>query len=101
VTRSIEPSEETVLVLASLLGIPTHGRALLSDVDEHTGKRLGPRTLYGIVAPLEGPGYVCRLEIGDRGRSPYRTISAGKRAYEEGLQHLQRYGRALRALSAS
>jgi DNA-binding PadR family transcriptional regulator len=99
VTRSIEPSEETVLVLASLLGIPTHGRALLSDVDKHTGKRLGPGTLYGIVAPLEGPGYVCRL--GDRGRSPYRTISAGKRAYEERLQHLQRYGRALRALSAS
>jgi DNA-binding PadR family transcriptional regulator len=101
VTRSVELSEEAALVLASLVGGPKHGYALITDVDEHTGKRLGPGTLYGIVARREGAGYIRPLEIGNRGRRPYRITPAGKRAYEERLQHLQHYGRALRALAAS
>jgi DNA-binding PadR family transcriptional regulator len=101
VTRTIELSEEAMLVLASLVGGPKHGYALITDVEEHAGKRLGPGTLYGIVARLEGAGYIRPLEVGDRGRRPYRITSAGRRAYEERLQHLQRYGRALRALAAS
>ena len=99
--RTIELSEEAVLVLASLIGGPKHGYALIADVEEHTGKRLGPGTLYGIVARLEGAEYIRPLEVEDRGRRPYRITPAGRRAYEARLEHLQRYGKALRALATS
>jgi DNA-binding PadR family transcriptional regulator len=101
VSRSIELSEEAVLVLASLMAGPKHGYALITDVEEHAGKRLGPGTLYGIVGRLEAAGYIRPLEVEDRGRRPYRITATGKRAFEERLLHLQRYGKALRTLAAS
>jgi len=101
VPRTIELSEEAALVLASLMAGPKHGYAMIGDVEAHTGKRLGPGTLYGIVARLETAGYIRPLEVEQRGRRPYRITPAGKRAYEERLDRLQRYGKALRALAAS
>jgi DNA-binding MarR family transcriptional regulator len=101
VTRSIELSEEAVLVLASLVGGAKHGYAMITDVEAHTGRRLGPGTLYGIVARLETAGYIRPLGVEERGRRPYRITPAGKRAFEERLGRLQRYGKALRALATS
>jgi DNA-binding PadR family transcriptional regulator len=101
VPRNIELSEAAVLVLASLVGGPKHGYGMITDIEAHTGKRLGPGTLYGIVARLEGAGYIKPLEVEDRGRRPYRITPVGKRAYEERLDRLQRYSKALRSLAAS
>jgi DNA-binding PadR family transcriptional regulator len=101
VPRTIELSEEAVLVLASLVGGPKHGYAIITDVEAHTGKRLGPGTLYGIVGRLETAGYIKPLEVEDRGRRPYRITPVGKRAYEERLDRLRRYDKALRSLAAS
>jgi DNA-binding PadR family transcriptional regulator len=101
VTRTTELSDAAVLVLASLVGGPKHGYAIITDVEAHTGKRLGPGTLYGIIARLEGWDYIRPLDVEDRGRRPYRITPIGKRAYEEQLDHLQRYGKALKALATS
>jgi DNA-binding PadR family transcriptional regulator len=101
VPRTIELSEEAMLVLASLVGGAKHGYAMITDVEEQTGKRLGPGTLYGILARLETFGYIRPLEVEERGRRPYRITPAGKRAYEERLDRLQRYGKALRTLATS
>jgi DNA-binding PadR family transcriptional regulator len=97
----MELSDEALLILASLVGGPKHGYAIITDVEAHTGKRLGPGTLYGIVARLEGAGYIRPLEVEDRGRRPYRITPVGKRAYEDRLDNLQRYNKALRSLAAS
>jgi DNA-binding PadR family transcriptional regulator len=98
VSRTI--SEPGLLVLASLVSEPKHGYAIISDVERHSGKKLGPGTLYGIIARLERDGLIVALERGDRGRTPYRVTAAGRRVFEHQLASLKSYRRALRALSA-
>ncbi|HEY6327409.1 MAG TPA: PadR family transcriptional regulator [Candidatus Cybelea sp.] len=99
--RSIEVSESCALVLASLMGGPKHGYAIITDVESLTGKRLGPGTLYGIIARLESWNFICPLDMEDRGRRPYRITAAGKRAFEGRLDRLKRHERALKALATS
>lgn len=94
-------SEPSLLVLASLVAGPKHGYAIITDIAAHTGKRLGPGTLYGIIARLEELDYIRPLEREDRGRRPYRITAAGKRIYQERLTHLRRYERTLKALATS
>jgi DNA-binding PadR family transcriptional regulator len=101
VSRSIEFSESCALVLASLMGGPKHGYAIITEVESLTGKRLGPGTLYGIIARLETWSFICPLDMEDRGRRPYRITIAGKRAFEDRLDRLKRHERALKALATS
>ena len=93
-------SEESLLVLASLVAGPKHGYAIIADVAEHTGERFGPGTLYGIIARLESAGLIAPLEVEDRGRRPYRVTPAGKRAFDQRMAHLKTYARTLKALAA-
>ena len=93
-------SEPSLLVLASLVAGPKHGYAIIADIAEHTGKRLGPGTLYGIIARLEEVDYIRPLEREDRGRRPYRITAAGRRVYQERLAYLRTYERTLKALAA-
>ena len=51
-------SDRSVLVLASLAGGPKHRYALIEDVREFAGVRLGPGTLYGCLSKLEAAGFV-------------------------------------------
>jgi DNA-binding PadR family transcriptional regulator len=88
-----------LLVLASLMGGPKHGYALICDIEARTGKRLGPGTLYGILGRLDQYEYVKALEMEDRGRRPYRITAAGERAFETQMRTLQQYQRALRSLA--
>jgi DNA-binding PadR family transcriptional regulator len=88
-----------LLVLASLMGGPKHGYAMLCDIEAETGKRLGPGTLYGIVGRLQKEEYIHALEMDERGRRPYRITAAGKRAFEAQLRTLHVYQRALRSLA--
>jgi DNA-binding PadR family transcriptional regulator len=89
-----------LLVLASLMSGPKHGYAMIGDIEEQTGKRLGPGTLYGIVARLEKHGFIRALRTEDRGRRPYSITPAGKRAFEREVDSLARYQRALRTLAS-
>jgi DNA-binding PadR family transcriptional regulator len=93
-------SEPALLVLASLSAGAKHGYAIILDVEEHSGERLGPGTLYGAISRLEEMGLVVPLEQGERGRRPYRVTPAGRKALSERLGELERYQSVLARLSA-
>jgi DNA-binding PadR family transcriptional regulator len=65
-----------MLILASLAGGAKHGYALIQDVQEFAGVKLGPGTLYGCLARLEETGLVEALPPEDR-RQPYRITATG------------------------
>lgn len=92
--------EPALLVLASLIAGPKHGYAVICDIEEQTGKRLGPGTLYGVIARLEKIGFIRALPREDRGRRPYSITAAGKRTYEEHVRSLATYQRALKSLAS-
>lgn len=89
-----------MLVLAALSSGPKHGYAVIVEIETHTGRRLGPGTLYGIIERLEKSGHIAPMPVEERGRRPYRITNAGKRAYDEEVRNLQQYQRALRSLAS-
>lgn len=93
-------SEPAVLVLAALNGEAKHGYAIIGDIERETARRLGPGTLYGILARLESAGLIEPLEMEDRGRVPYRITGTGRRVLSEKMASLQRYQITLRSLAA-
>ena len=82
-------SDPQFLVLASLAGGPKHGHAMLSDIEQMCGTRLGPGTLYGAISRLEQQGWVERLPEEER-RKPYRLTQAGQQAFTAKMKTLQR-----------
>ena len=78
-----------LLILTSLSSGPKHGHALLLDIDEFAGVRLGPGTLYGAITRLEERGLIEPLGADDR-RRPYRLTAAGAEALEASLAGLRR-----------
>jgi DNA-binding PadR family transcriptional regulator len=83
--RSTDPG---LLVLTSLAEGPKHGYAITLDVEEFSGVRLGPGTLYGVLARLESRGLIEALPAEAR-RRPYRLTAAGSTALEQDLKELQ------------
>jgi DNA-binding PadR family transcriptional regulator len=83
--RSTDP---TLLVLTSLAEGPKHGYAITTDVEQLSGVRLGPGTLYGALSRLEDRGLIEALPADDR-RRPYRLTSEGSAALEEHLRSLE------------
>lgn len=78
-----------LLILASLASGPKHGYAITLDVHEFAGVRLGPGTLYGAIARLEGRGYIEAVESPNR-RRPYRLTSIGRESLQAQLATLER-----------
>jgi DNA-binding PadR family transcriptional regulator len=74
--RSNDPP---TLILLSLAGGAKHGHAVLKDVEEFAGVKLGPGALYGAITRLEERGLIKALESDDR-RRPYQITAAGSRA---------------------
>jgi DNA-binding PadR family transcriptional regulator len=89
------------LVLAALAAGAKHGYAIIGDVATHAGQRLGPGTLYGIIARLETCGFIEALEVEERGRRPYRITAAGRSALNARVAELATYQTALRRLAGS
>ena len=73
-----------VLVLLALAAGPSHGHAMLADIEQQSGIRLGPGTLYGSIAKLCERGLITPLESDDR-RQPYEITAAGRAALAEHL----------------
>lgn len=96
----VRVAEPGVLILVSLTGGPKHGYALIKDIEDIAGARLGPGTLYGALSRLEQSGLVEALPAKDR-RRPYRITPAGAEfvgAYLASVRHLASVGlRRLRA----
>lgn len=74
-----ELSQRAVLVLASLAGGTKHGYGLIKDIEQFAGVRLGPGTLYGVLARLEATALVRALPPQGR-RYPYEITAAGRSA---------------------
>ena len=89
-------AEPAVLVLASLSDGPKHGYAIMADVEAFSGLRMGPGTLYAVLARLEQSGLVVPLPPEDR-RRPYRLTAAGSTALAERLDEMASFVRVGRA----
>lgn len=81
-------SEPGLLILVSLADAPKHGYAMLEDIQQLAGVRLGPGTLYGALARLERLGLIAALPPVER-RRPYRLTHAGATALRSELASWQ------------
>ena len=91
-------SDPTILVLASLADGEKHGYAMMEDIEQFAGVRLGPGTLYGAITRLEERGWIRPVPSDDR-RQPYEITALGKQHLEEQLAGLNSVVRtALRRL---
>lgn len=94
-------SDRSMLILTSLAGGSKHGYALIKDIEDISGVRLGPGSLYGCLTKLEGSGLVEALPSDDR-RRPYRLTAQGKRVLRERLTESERIARlGLKRLAAT
>jgi DNA-binding PadR family transcriptional regulator len=82
-------SDRGMLILTSLAAGDKHGYALMQDIEEFSGAKLGPGTLYGALARLEEAGLVEALPAQDR-RRPYRITPAGSVALHRELSDTTR-----------
>ena len=81
-------NDPPVLILTSLASGPKHGYALLLDIEEFAGTRLGPGTLYGAISRLEERGLIEPLASEGRAR-PYRLTTQGFATLETTLAELR------------
>lgn len=88
--RSTDPG---LLVLTSLAEGPRHGYAIIVDVEQISGVRLGPGTLYGALSRLEASGLIEALPAEGR-RRPYRLTGEGRAALGEHLRALEHVARS-------
>src|SRR5277367_2437609 len=86
-------SDPPLLVLASLASGPKHGHAMIEDIVELCGTRLGPGTLYGAIARLEQQGWIEPLPPEER-RRPYRITPDGLRVLSAKLTTLHKFSKA-------
>lgn len=85
-------AEPSLLILVSLSDQPRHGYAIMTDVEELSGVRIGPGTLYAALSRLEGRGLIEALPAEDR-RRPYRITGAGVRTLRAQLRGLRSFAR--------
>ena len=77
--------------MGSLAQGPKHGYAILTDIDETVGVRLGPGTLYGALSRLEERGLIQAEETSDAPRRPYRLTARGMAVLETQLESMRQY----------
>ncbi len=82
-------AEPALLVLISLTSGPKHGYAIMTDIASFSGARIGPGTLYAVLARLERRGMIEPLEAEER-RRPYRLTDAGATALTTQLREMGR-----------
>ena len=82
-----QQNDPGLLVLVSLAAGPRHGHAIMLDIEEFAGVRLGPGTLYGAIGRLESDGLIEPIGTDGR-RRPYRRTSAGRASLGDRLRGL-------------
>lgn len=83
-------SDPALLILASLAGGEKHGYAMMEDIDQMTGVRLGAGTLYGALSRLEQAGLIEALPAEER-RRPYRLTALGATSLRQVLTSLEKF----------
>ena len=84
-----QANDPGLLVLVSLAAGPRHGHAILLDVADFAGVRLGPGTLYGAISRLEADGLIEPMAAEGR-RRPYRMTDHGRSVLDARLRGLDR-----------
>jgi DNA-binding PadR family transcriptional regulator len=74
-------ADPALLVMASLADGPKHGYAITQDLASTVEVKMGPGTLYGVIARLEDRGLIEALPPEDR-RRPYRLTASGVEALQ-------------------
>ncbi len=75
-------SDPVLLVLASLAGGDKHGYAMILDIQQFAGIKLGPGTLYGAITRLEQSRWIAPVESEDR-RQPYTLTALGRESLQK------------------
>lgn len=97
----MQANDAQILVLCALSNGPLHGYAINTAIEELTGTRLGPGSLYGALTRLEAKGLVESLDEVDRAR-PVRLTAEGRRVLEQELLSMARVAAAgLRGLGVN
>jgi len=94
-------SNPSLLILASLAGGEKHGYAMMEDIHDMTGVRMGAGTLYGAITRLEQGGLIEPLPVDER-RRPYRLTLRGAVLLRQTLSDLEKFaGLGLRRLATA
>lgn len=97
----MQANDAQTLVLCALSQGPLHGYAINTAIEELTGTRLGPGSLYGALTRLEAKGLVESLDEVERAR-PVRLTAEGRRVLEQELRSMARVAHAgLRGLGVN
>jgi len=85
-------NDAQLLVLWALADGPAHGYAVNTAIEDLTGERLGPGSLYGALARLEAKGLIEALHEEGR-QQPVQLTAEGRRRLEERLRSMSRLAR--------
>jgi DNA-binding PadR family transcriptional regulator len=97
----MQANDAQILVLCALSDGPLHGYAINTAIEELTGRRLGPGSLYGALTRLEAKGLIETLEEVERTR-PVQLTAEGRRVLEQELRAMARVAAAgLRGLGVN
>jgi DNA-binding PadR family transcriptional regulator len=83
----MQGNDAQTLVLCALADGPLHGYAVNVAIEELTGERLGPGSLYGALARLEAKGLVEPLDGSGRQR-PVQLTGHGREVLERELRSM-------------
>jgi len=86
-------SEPALMILVSLAERPRHGYAMSHDIEELTGVRPGPGTLYGAITRLETRGFI-RPTVTEGNRRIYELTAVGHKALTARLSAMERVTQA-------
>jgi DNA-binding PadR family transcriptional regulator len=89
----MQANDAQTLVLCVLAEGPLHGYAINTAIEELTGERLGPGSLYGALTRLEAKGLV--ESLADTGRQrPVRLTRSGREVLERELRAMAHVAQA-------
>ncbi|MER6950043.1 helix-turn-helix transcriptional regulator [Nonomuraea sp. NPDC000554] len=85
----MQVNDAQTLVLCALADGPMHGYAINTAIEELTGERLGPGSLYGALTRLEAKELI--ESLGEKGRQrPVRLTPRGREVLEQELRAMAR-----------
>ena len=89
-------SEAGFNILVALADGPKHGYAMMLDIEQMTGARPGPGTLYAAISRLDERRWIEPLPSPDR-RRPYRLTPAGRQVLRARVAALRNVTRVAQA----
>jgi DNA-binding PadR family transcriptional regulator len=97
----VEAKDSQTLVMCALLDGPRHGYAINAAIEQLTGEKLGPGSLYGALTRLEAKGLIASLDEQGRQR-PVQLTAKGRDVLERELRAMAKVAESgLRRLGVS